>query len=73
MEFDSKLAEQEKRIEAVQEQNTTIEQLQRDMAHQEMETATLKETLKAQAVLMQKVSDSLALNRPAPPMALNSK
>jgi uncharacterized coiled-coil protein SlyX len=57
----------------VQEQNTTIEQLQRDMAHQEMEIATLKETLKAQAMLMQKVSDSLALNRPAPPMALNSK
>jgi uncharacterized coiled-coil protein SlyX len=57
----------------VQEQNTTIEQLQRGMAHQEMEIATLKETLKAQAVLMQKVSDSLALNRPAPPMALNTK
>src|SRR5438552_4188630 len=57
----------------VQEEKTTIEQLQRGMAHQEMEIATLKETLKAQAVLMQKVSDSLALNRPAPPVALNSK
>jgi len=57
----------------VQEEKTTIEQLQRGMAHQQMEIATLKETLKAQAVLMQKVSDSLALNRPAPPVALNSK
>jgi len=57
----------------VQEEKTTIEQLQRGMAHQEMEIATLKETLKAQAVLMQKVSDSLALNGRAPAVALNSK
>jgi hypothetical protein len=35
-----------------------------------MEIAALKETLKAQAVLMQKVSDSLAMNGP---VALNSK
>jgi uncharacterized coiled-coil protein SlyX len=57
----------------VQVQKTTIEQLQRGMAHQETEIATLKETLKAQAVLMQKVSDSLALNGTALPVALNSK